>query len=356
MLFLGDFIQFPPVKDNPLYCGWNKSKTKSGSQRALINKQLGSHLWRKVNKIVLLDQQMRCTDEAYLNLLNRLREGKCNNADVEMLRGRIVGQNVNITSILDAPIITPGNQLVTINDLFIDCYSKQTRIHVSESKDRMGTNSSRKEVPRNVANQIRNWPNTSTKGLPRELKLYIGMPVIVTNTELGVTNGTTGTVRSIHLRDVDTMSNDTGYYYFNSLPDYVIVELNDIDMEPLDDLPPNHVPILLKSESFQVYMPGKQKNVSVNRRHFPIVPRFSCTAHKSQGQTLRKAIVDLVPRNGNIKYVGIEFAYVPLSRVRTLNDLTILRPFDPAILTARINEGCIEMMKEFKDRDPCKDM
>ena len=100
-------------------------------------------------------------------------------------------------------------------------------------------------------------------------------------------------------------------------------------------------------------MPGKQKAVNVNRNHFPLVPRYSCTAHKSQGKTLPKAIVDLVPVK---KGIGIEFAYVPLSRVRRLLDLTILRPFHPFILHAKVNEGCAAMMEEFKQRDLCKDM
>ena len=94
----------------------------------------------------------------------------------------------------------------------------------------------------------------------------------------------------------------------------------------------------------------------MNRRHFPLVPRFSCTAHKSRGQTLQKAIVDLVPVHGKTKGVGIEFAYVPLSQVRRLQDLTILRPFDPSILNAKVDDGCTAMMDEFKRRDICKDM
>ena len=102
------------------------------------------------------------------------------------------------------------------------------------------------------------------------------------------------------------------------------------------------------------------KTVTVKRRHFPLVPRFSVTSHKSQGMTLDRAIVDLVPpiRKGRSKpnSVGIEFAYVPLSRVRRLEDLTILRPFDPSILKVPVNKGCYAMMEEFRARDLCKDM
>ena len=361
MIFFGDFIQFPPVKDSPLYSGWSKTSNKSKSRQAENSKLLGMHLWKQLNKIVLLDEQMRCTDPVYLGLLNRLREGKCTDSDIALLNTRVVGQNVDITSILDAPIITPGNQLVmAINNLFVARYSHHTKVCISTAHDYIGRRSNGKSVPKIVANKIKHWANTSTRGLPRELQLFIGMPVMVTNniaTELGITNGTVGKVRSIHFQNGEVISQEeTGYHHIEHPPDHIIVELEDIHMEPLDGLPPNCVPISVKTEGFSVYLPGKNKSVNVNRSHFPLVPRFSCTAHKSQGQTLQKAIIDLVPVNGKTKGVGIEFAYVPLSRVRRLQDLTILRPFDPSILNAKVNDACAAMMEEFKARDLCKDM
>ena len=127
-------------------------------------------------------------------------------------------------------------------------------------------------------------------------------------------------------------------------------------MTPLEGLPPNHIPIFPQRRSITVTMPGKQKDVSVNRRHFPLVPVFSCTAHKSQGQTLSKAVINLQPRDGKTNNLAVEFAYVPLSRVKRLVDLTILKPFPPAVLKAQVNEGCAAMMDEYKAKDICKDM
>jgi ATP-dependent exoDNAse (exonuclease V) alpha subunit len=100
---------------------------------------------------------------------------------------------------------------------------------------------------------------------------------------------------------------------------------------------------------------GKPKKVNVTREHFPLVPSFSYTAHKSQGKTLPKVVVDLRPTNTKNK-VKIEFAYVPLSRVRRLEDLNILRPFNPCVLKAQVNQGCAAMMEEFKARDLCKNL
>ncbi len=152
------------------------------------------------------------------------------------------------------------------------------------------------------------------------------------------------------------ISGDTGFYHLEHTPDYIIVELDDITMKPLDGLKPNHVPIDSKTNSIPVKLKGKQKPISFSRTHFPLVPRFSCTAHKSQGKTLTRAIVDLIPQKGRVGGIEINFSYVPLSRVRTLNELTILRPFDPSILNARVNKDCAAMMEEFKARDVCRDM
>ena len=175
-----------------------------------------------------------------------------------------------------------------------------------------------------------------------------------------MTNGTKGVRRAIHFKGEEPVisGNADDFHYLKHLPDCIVVELEDIDVKPLNGLPPNHVPIVIQQTHFTVPMGrknGKAEEVNVNRRHFPLVPRFSCTAHKSQGQTLTKAIVDLtIP--STVKNVGIEHAYVPLSRVRRLEDLTILRAFDPRVLREQVSEDCAAMMREFEARDLCKDM
>ena len=292
-------------------------------------------------------------------MLNRLRKGKCTDGDIEMLKGRIIGQDVASNSIVDTPIITPGNQLVmAVNKRFIDAYTNHTVVYVSKAMDYIGKKKYGKAVPKKVANKIKNWPNTFTGGLPRVLQMYIGMPVTVTRNvavELGITNGTVGTIRSIRLKNGQVISEETGFHNLEHPPECIIVELKDVNIEPLNGLPPNHVPIYAATDSFKVRIRGKKTPVSVNRNHFPIVPLFSCTAHKSQGQTLHKAIVDLVP-NYKAKKVEVHFAYVPLSRVRRLEDLTILRPFDSSVLKPKVNEDCAAMMEYFEAMDVCKDL
>ena len=357
VIFLGDFIQFPPIGDYPLYCDWNDDSVTAPKSKSEIERNLGQNLWKQVNRVVLLDEQMRITDKPYQDLLNRLREGKCTDSDFEMLNKRVVGNSVDdIAPIAGNPIIAPGNKLVmSLNQEFATSHSQHKTVHVSTAKDSI----KKKKLPANLINMIKDYPSTRTNGLLRELPLYVGMPVFLTDniaTELGLTNGTTGVVKSILFECNEEITDETGFNYLENIPDCVIVEVDDVNMSPLDGLRPNHVPIFPKAGSFAVRIPGRKEAININRTHFPMVPRFACTAHKSQGATLTKAIIDLVIPEGKKGGVEINFSYVPLSRVRALKDLTILRPFDRSILKAPVNQGCAGMMNYFKSQDECKDM
>ena len=67
--------------------------------------------------------------------------------------------------------------------------------------------------------------------------------------------------------------------------------------------------------------PYSHKVCSIKRTQVPIMPVFAMTAHKAQGQTMDKAIVDLESCHGT------ESQYVMLSRVKSLDGLRILWPF-----------------------------
>ena len=64
--------------------------------------------------------------------------------------------------------------------------------------------------------------------------------------------------------------------------------------------------------------------LSVRRTQLPIAPAFAVTAHASQGQTLRAAIVDLELPKGT----SVIASYVALTRVKRREDLIIFRPFE----------------------------
>ncbi|CAF3371313.1 unnamed protein product [Rotaria socialis] len=78
--------------------------------------------------------------------------------------------------------------------------------------------------------------------------------------------------------------------------------------------------------------------ISVKRRGLPLVPAYSITTHKSQGQALPKIVIDLNMPPGMVEVAS---AYVPLSRVQQLVDLTILQDFNINALQVKPSKGQI---------------
>ena len=211
------------------------------------------------------------------------------------------------------PITVPGNELVKeINNLCINNKSKTRTVYVSTAYDSLKT-----PLSKDMVKAINSLPSTKTDGMLAELPMYVGMPVMLTkniSTELGLTNGTKGIIKMIPLKENEKcIQSDKGFKKASSL-DYIITEVPDASISDPDGLPKKHIHIFRCKGSFVL----KQNNdVTIKLDHFPIVPTFSCTAHKSQGQTLKKIIIDLVPPKC-MKSTDTSFAYVPLSRVHTL--------------------------------------
>lgn len=70
----------------------------------------------------------------------------------------------------------------------------------------------------------------------------------------------------------------------------------------------------------------KPVNLNVKRTQFPFVPAYVITTYKAQRQTIPKAIIDLVLTPYASKF-EIAAAYVPLSRVKTLENILIIQNF-----------------------------
>ncbi|XP_066924965.1 uncharacterized protein [Clytia hemisphaerica] len=241
MIYFGDFTQFPPVLDTPLFWNYNKDDISSSTSESSVQKELGRSIWKQLTHIVLLDQQMRITDIAYQGILNRLREGKSTTEDYMVLSSRVIGCNTSPVTLTGDPIIVPGNVLVReINNLFTNDHAKSTPVYVSKSVDVVKKNLDEKDK-----STMESLPSTKTDGLLGQLPLFNGMPVFLTrniSTELGLTNGATGVVRSIPLPTNISPKTSGIISLKESLP-YVVVEFNDISLNPLNGLKQSHVPV-----------------------------------------------------------------------------------------------------------------
>ena len=196
-------------------------------------------------------------------------------------------------------------------------------------------------------------PDSRTEHLPGLLPLVPGMPVILTQNiaiELGLINGLNGIFRQL-VYQADSVSKDSLSEIFPSStqyihqPLYALIEITRSKIEcNLEELQSNLVPIPMVEQTFRVdigdILPKDKKSklnhktmLSIKRRTLPLAPAYCITTHKSQGQTLNKVVIDLKLPNDNQD--DIAAIYVPLSRVKRLEDLIIIRHFDYKVLTIK---------------------
>ncbi|CAF1143886.1 unnamed protein product [Adineta ricciae] len=156
-------------------------------------------------------------------------------------------------------------------------------------------------------------------------------------TELGLSNGTRGV---FHQLVYEECLQQTQLYENNFLehtkfvlqPKYALVEFPSCKLDyALSKLDQKIIPICLSEQTFQFDV--KELLTESTSKAAKLTKRIS--TRKSQGQTLGKVITDLVVPPGPAE---IASTYVPLSRVKRLEDLLILRPFKCETLQAQLNE------------------
>lgn len=207
-------------------------------------------------------------------------------------------------------------------------------------------------------------PDNKTEHLPGYLPLVPGMPVLLQENiacELGLSNGTRGIFRKLVY--TETPNSDTSFNQekfpidtvFIRDPQYALVEISKSKINKLDSLDPLIVPIPLIEKTFTVDLEklysdkahavkllksNKLKTtISVKRKALPLIPAYSITTHKSQGQTLPKIVIDLNMPPGQVEVAS---AYVPLSRVQQLTDLVILQDFNISALQVKPSKGQLD--------------
>jgi len=98
MILLGDFLQYPPVLDRPLYSNIlsqtdtltntlntiNQTHRRRNTTERDIQCKVGRALWLQVNKVFFLTEQMRNKDPLFMAMQARLRNGEC--TDVSYMR------------------------------------------------------------------------------------------------------------------------------------------------------------------------------------------------------------------------------------------------------------------------------
>jgi hypothetical protein len=333
VIFAGDFAQLPPVSQTKLF-----SRTKSTKEAVVF----GQLLWRSVTTVVMLTKQMRQAgpeNQRFVEMLSRLRDGRCNQDDYELLNTRLLRSaldNATRAQWQEAPMIVYTNAIKdAINLEATIAFAKRAgqEVHWYHSVDSYRGKPIEDDAISDLLDML---PSNKTGGRLRALPLVLGMPVVITeNFDVagGIVNGSTGILRKVHYR----VDDDKRYLT------YCIVEVSDVTADTLPHLPPKHVAVLPGEVEMKAFRhPNSGRSVTLRRHQVPLDAAFAITAHKAQGRTMTQVVVDLN------SCIGTEAAYVMISRCTSLEGLMILRPFPITKITVHRSQ---EARNEFQRLD-----
>lgn len=282
VILCGDFLQLPPVEKGP-----------APEFRFAID----SPSWEKAKmQTVDLQRSFRQEDQTFVNALNRVRFGEYTK-DIRKVFRPCIGRE------LEEP-----THLVSTNKEADQINFDKLRAHPGEEFYAKPRFSFFTKYPKGIKEKmVRNSLTDSP------LCLKVGVPVLLLkNHKEGMyVNGSRGVVKSV-TTDKDNeiatilVTLDTG--------DDVIVERDEWEQ-----------------------MDGDQR-VQAVMAHFPVRLGWALTIHKSQGLTLDNVEIDLS------RGFACGQAYVALSRMRSLEGLSLTIPIDPSIVKAE------PRLVEFYDR------
>jgi ATP-dependent exoDNAse (exonuclease V) alpha subunit len=88
IIFTGDFFQFPPVYQTPLYTPVNQMDRASDYE---LLRRLGRLAWKSITDVICLDEQQRMKEDPQYGIaVEHLRKRKCTQADVDLFNSRVI--------------------------------------------------------------------------------------------------------------------------------------------------------------------------------------------------------------------------------------------------------------------------
>ena len=283
MVLLGDFKQLAPVNDLPLYLPSTAQMTSF--------QQMGHAVYSECfQDVIFLEENHRqANDPQFQGIIENFLNKGITLDDWYKLAQRDLQQ------------LLPQERSDFERDaVYLCAYRKHYRNYNVEKILSLNN-------PRKIVHAVNNpeggarFDSNQAGGLPNQLLLTRGMRVMLTaNLDLshGLSNGSTGTV--------------IGIIYFDSGDRFPTV-LVSFDDYTGDSCIPSHA---------RVYPVGSidrswsERRTVYSREMLPLMPAYGFTIHKSQGQTLRKVIINLGPKD-----FAPGLTYTALTRARDLSSL-----------------------------------
>ena len=302
VIVCGDFYQLPPIQQRPVYAEFTDS---------MLNI---CHCWR-LFKIAELTEVMRQRgDQVLIKLLNNIRLGMVEKHDEDLLRSKFIDKS-HPNYPHDAMHIFAENQPVLDHNMNMLRLIEKPAFEINAID----------KIPPNISNSAlhnlyaRSQMNTG--GLAHKLTLKCDAKVMLTsNLDLSdkLCNGQIGIVK--HMKQ-----NANG----EITTVYLKMEDNTVGITAMSTDPyarrNRWVPIKMIEKEIKI-----NKNCScspcIKRLQFPLTLSWACTVHKVQGKTFSNIVVcfDLIKQ----KRFNAGQIYVALSRVTTLDGLTLVGIFD----------------------------
>ncbi|CAK1598254.1 unnamed protein product [Parnassius mnemosyne] len=319
IIVFGDLLQLPPVHEDPTY----KILAFSDVEK-LVGSLSYSNLWTDLFNYEELTINMRQkADKSYAELLSRMRIGAVTADDIKLLEKR----KINIDSSLsyhdrlneicnyinklpsDTVCLVPTcNQCDLINSVMLDRI--QSEEIVLTANDHIDCPKFLKKKAANILSSIEEDASRSA-GLPKIIKIKVGVKVMLRrniDVTLGLVNGAIGTVKSIS-KSIESNQIQFINIDFATGTEYAIERIK--------------VKFLISDKAFVV------------REQFPLCLSYAVTIHKSQGLSLKNAVIEA----GNTIFNAGQ-SYVAFSRVTKIEGIHLIN-FDPYSIKAN-TEAIVE--------------
>ena len=303
IITLGDLFQLKPVMDSYIF---------TDVQCLSSYNILAPNLWKRYFRMFELDEIMRQREsKEFVEILNRLREGKHTSSDLKKLKERCVNESSCPT---EAPRLFIQNALVDdYNEKVYESFSGDK--YVIKAQDSViGACSA--ELKEKIMRQIPYVSLRNSKQLATKLKLVVGQRTemaVNARTDDGLTNGASNIIKLIQLRD-ESKPSGLVWVQFDCEDVGKITRQENRNLYHTG-IESTWTPIKPVTTQFAV---GKTKSAQVVRKQFPLRPASAKTVHRSQGDTQAQIVVNL---NANRTIPHIH--YVALSRVTTIEELYI---------------------------------
>ena len=302
IITVGDLFQLKPVFDN-----WIFENSKDGYTA------LATNLWKQYFQMFELSEVMRQReDKDFAEILNRIREGKHTEADIDVLKKRILNlcpqhpdYPINSTHLFSTNMAVDQHN----HDLFRKSTNEKVEIKAidivlgdlsDELKDRL-----KKQIPNDPSKTMGLY---SVCSVLKDAKYDLTTNVSVVD---GMTNGAECVIKKVDYRVPGSLRPSIIWVLFQEEhigKDYR-KEYSHLYNQSIDR---HWVPILEVTRQF------RRHQMQVLRRQFPLRPSAAKTIHRCQGDTLNEAVVDLPSAKREHMH------YVALSRLRSISGLHIL--------------------------------